>query len=251
MTFANKVILITGGASGIGQAACLAFARAGAHVAVADRQFDGAQATAKMIADNDGRAIAIACDVTRAVDCETMVAQTVAAFGRLDVAFNNAGVGGVLSSVADQREEDWDRTLAVNLKGVWLCMKYEIPALIAAGGGAIVNNASLAGLIGFRNAAAYSASKHGVIGLTRSAALEYARQNIRVNAVCPGFTDTPMVSTMHDISPRILEGTLAISPMRRLGTPDEIAAAVLWLASDAASFVTGQALAVDGGMSAT
>jgi NAD(P)-dependent dehydrogenase (short-subunit alcohol dehydrogenase family) len=249
LDFTGKVVLVTGGGSGIGRAACLAFARAGARVVIADRGRDGAEETARLIEGIGGQSLVLQTDVAHAADCEAMVRSTVTAHDRLDIAFNNAGTGGTLGMTADRSEEDWDLTLAVNLKGVWLSMKYELTQMMAQGGGVIVNNASLSGLVGFRMASAYAASKHGVVGLTRSAALEYARHNIRINAVCPGFTETPMVSQMDAANPRILESTLMLVPMRRLGTPDEIADAVLWLASTASSFVTGQALAVDGGFS--
>jgi NAD(P)-dependent dehydrogenase (short-subunit alcohol dehydrogenase family) len=166
----------------------------------------------------------------------------------LDCAFNNAGVGGVFSGFADKTEAEWETVINVNLKGVWLCMKYELPVMLEQGGGAIVNMASVAGLIGAPRLSIYAASKHGVVGLTKSAALEYARRNIRINAVCPGYTDTPMVQAMIEAVPQMAQGTTNVIPMRRLADPDEIAAAVVWLCSDKASFVTGHALPLDGGM---
>jgi len=183
-------------------------------------------------------------DLTKGAAVEALVRGTVERYGRLDWAVNNAGVGGVMAPTDQQSEAAWDSIMDVNLKGVWLCMKYEIRAMLEQGGGAIVNVASAAGLVGFRYAAPYAASKHGVVGLTRSAALEYARKGIRVNAVCPGFTETPMVAGLGET---MVEATVKAIPMRRLGTPEEIAQAIVWLCSEGASFVTGHALAVDGG----
>jgi NAD(P)-dependent dehydrogenase (short-subunit alcohol dehydrogenase family) len=244
MSFTGKVALVTGGASGIGRAVALALAAAGARVMVSDVNTNGGQETVGLIGEN---AAFYPCDVSQAEQVEALVAETVSSFGRLDYAVNNAGVGGVMTPVDRQDEATWDMTINVNLKGVWLCMKYEIPAMLANGGGAVVNVASAAGLIGFRYNAPYAASKHGVVGLTRSAALEYANKGIRVNAVCPGFTDTPMVDDMKVLNPNMAEATIKAIPMRRLGEPDEIAQAILWLCSDASSFITGHALAVDGG----
>ncbi len=246
----NKVTIVTGGASGIGQAAALAFAREGARVVVADLNPDGGQATVKQIAEAGGDACFVQTNVAVAADVQALVAAAVSTYGRLDCAFNNAGTGRPPAPIHEKPEDFWDAVIAVNLKGVWLCLKYEIPALIAAGGGSIVNMASVAGLIGFPGFSDYSASKHGVIGLTRTAALEYVQQHIRVNAVCPGFTDTPMVAAMVQDSPQMEQQVMRASPMHRLGTPAEIAEAVVWLCSDKASFVTGQALALDGGMTA-
>ncbi len=244
MKLAGKVALVTGGASGIGRASALALAEAGAQVMVSDMNTAGGEETVKLI--GSGAAFCRA-DVASAGDAEALVGATMERFGRLDYAINNAGVGGDMLLTHQREEAIWDLIMNVNLKGVWLCMKYEIPALLAGGGGSIVNIASAAGLIGFRYASAYAASKHGVVGLTRSAALEYARQGIRVNAVCPGFTDTPMVDDVKAASPQMAEATVRSIPMRRLGTPEEIAQAVLWLCSEDSSFVTGHALAIDGG----
>ncbi len=244
MILANRVALVTGGASGIGRAAALALAGAGARVMVSDVNVTGGEETAQMIGD---AARFVRADVSKAAEVETLIRETIAAFGRLDCAVNNAGVGGDMLPTDRREESMWDLVMNVNLKGVWLCMKYELPVMQEQKSGSIVNIASAAGLIGFRYASAYAASKHGVVGLTRSAALEYARQGIRVNAVCPGFTETPMVTDMNEVNPQMVEATVKAIPMRRLGTPEEIAQAVLWLCSDASSFVNGHALAVDGG----
>lgn len=248
MNLQNKVALVTGGGSGIGRATAQAFAREGARVVIADLNAEGGEETARIIASLGGEACFVRTDVTKAAEVEALIRAAVDAYGRLDCAFNNAGIGGSLTRTANRSEEEWDLTMLVNLKGVWLCMKYELLQMEQQGGGAIVNTASAAGLIGFQNASAYSASKHGVIGLTRSAALEYARRNIRVNAVCPGFTQTAMMDEWDTHRPGTAEGVAQFNPMKRLGTPDEIAAAVLWLCDEASSFVTGHALSVDGGV---
>lgn len=245
----DKVILVTGGASGIGRATALLLAREGAKVVVSDVNAALGEATTAEIHAMGGGALFVACDVSKADQTRGLIDTIQAAYGRLDGAFNNAGVGGVMAPIANQDEEAWDATINVNLKGVWLCMKYELPLIGATGGGAIVNMASVAGLVGFPHASAYAASKHGVIGLTKTAALEYAPQNIRVNAVCPGFTATPMVSDMVKYVPAI-ERLTTRNAMRRIGDPHEIAEMVVWLLSDKASFITGQAIAIDGGMTA-
>jgi NAD(P)-dependent dehydrogenase (short-subunit alcohol dehydrogenase family) len=243
----NKIALVTGGSSGIGRAAALAFAREGARVVVSDVNVVGGHETVEQIVAEGSEAIFVEANVASAANVEVLIHATMQAYGRLDCAFNNAGVGGTLASTVDKTEDEWETVMGVNLKGVWLCMKYQIPVMVAQGSGAIVNMASVAGLNGFPNGGIYAASKHGVIGLTRSAALEYARQGIRVNAVCPGYTDTPMVRAMMDAVPQMERVTTSASPMRRLADPAEIAAAVVWLCSDKASFVTGHALPVDGG----
>lgn len=250
MLLQGKVALVTGGASGIGRAAARALAREGAAVVVADINAAGGEETIRPIKAAGGQALFARADVSKAADVESLVAVAIRAFGGLDCAFNNAGIGGTLSRVPDKTEDEWDAVFNINLKGVWLCMKYEIPAMLERGGGAIVNTASLAGLNGFAQGSAYCASKHGVVGLTKSAALEYARQNIRVNAVCPSFIDTPMVREMIEAVPRLEESTRSLSPMRRLGEADEVADAVVWLCSEKASFITGHALPVDGGVTA-
>ena len=244
----GKVALVTGGSSGIGRATAAAFAREGAKVIVADIMEEGSEETLQMVRTAGCEAVFIKADVTRAVDVEAMVKKAIDTYGRLDCAFNNAGVGGEIASIENVKEENWDRVIAVNLKGVWLCMKYEIPYMLSQGSGAIVNTASVAGLIGFPAQAAYVASKHGVVGLTKSAALDYAKSGIRVNAVCPGVVRTPMIGRRLETKPHREAGYIAMEPIGRLGDPREIAEAVVWLCSDAASFVTGHSMAVDGGL---
>ncbi len=246
---AEKVILVTGGASGIGRETALTLAREGARVVVADVNAAQGAATAELIQAAGGGAIFVPCDISKAEQVRALIAATEETYGRLDGAFNNAGIGAPMASIVEQDEAGWDNVLNVNLKGVWLCMKYEIPLLLAGGGGAIVNMASLAGLTGLPNGCAYTASKHGVVGLTRTAALEYASRNIRVNAVCPGFTDTPMVRAMVESSPQSARMTTG-NPMRRIGQAEEVAETVVWLLSHKASFITGQAIAIDGGLTA-
>ncbi|HRQ37087.1 MAG TPA: SDR family oxidoreductase [Chloroflexota bacterium] len=246
----NKVALITGGGSGIGRATAVLFAQEGANVAVADVNLDTAEETVAMITDGGGQAFAFQADVSRADDVQAMVGEVVARYGRLDCAFNNAGIEGLPTRTMDVSEDDFDRIIAVNLKGVWLCLKYELEQMVAQGGGAIVNTASVAGLTGAHSMPAYAASKHGVVGLTRTAAVEYGRKNIRINAVCPSVIETPMVSRGFEAFPQFLEATIRINPMRRLGQADEVARAVLWLCSDAASFTNGAALTIDGGFTA-
>ncbi len=245
----GKVALVTGGGGGIGRAAALAFAREGARVAVADFVAAAARDTVALINAAGGQAITLTGDVTRAKDVRAMLDDTVTAYGRLDCAFNNAGIAPYQvdasgKKTADWSEESFDRMIAVNLKGVWLCMKEEIPRMQSQGGGAIVNTASIAGLIGLVTSSAYVAAKHGVIGLTKTAALEYADAKIRVNAVCPGFIKTQMTEeTMR----RRGEAIIAQIPLRRMGEPAEIAEMVVWLCSDRASYVTGASYNVDGG----
>src|ERR671922_1730584 len=250
-SYAGKVVFVTGGGNGIGRAAALAFARQGASVVVADVSEQGNQETTRMIEEAGGRALAVRCDVTRAEDVKAALDQTIETFGRLDAAFNNAGVEQVPKATADITEEEWNRIIGINLRGVFLCMKYEIPLMLKQGGGAIVNTSSGAGVKGFKDQAAYVAAKHGVVGLTKSAALDYASENIRINVVCPGIIDTPMMDRFGGGTPegkeRELAGAAAAEPIGRAGKPEEIAAAVLWLCSDAASFVTGAAMVVDGG----
>jgi NAD(P)-dependent dehydrogenase (short-subunit alcohol dehydrogenase family) len=247
----GKAALVTGASSGIGRAAAIAFAREGARVLVADVTEEGGHETVKLIKDAGGEAAFTRCDVSRAADADALVATAVKHFGRLDCAYNNAGISGKIARTADETEEGFDRIIAVNLRGVWLCMKYEIIQMMKQEtGGAIVNTASAAGLVGSHGMPAYGASKHGVVGLTKTAALEYARHNIRVNAVCPGVIDTPMVGGMVSLNPRIKDILLSTEPIARMGKPSEIAEAVTWLLSDYASFVTGCAMPVDGAMTA-
>lgn len=243
----GKVALVTGASSGIGRATALAFAREGAKVVVSDVVVDGGNETVRCIKEAGGEAVFIQADVAKAIDVEALIQQTVATYGRLDCAHNNAGISGPIALTADHSEAHWDRVIAINLKGVWLCMKHEIAQMFKQGNGAIVNTASGAGLVGIAGAGAYVASKHGVVGLTKTAALEYAKVGIRVNAVCPGVIQTPMVERLTSRNPNVAEALIAGEPIGRIGKPEEIAEAVVWLCSDAASFVTGHAMAVDGG----
>jgi len=245
----GKAALVTGAGSGIGRATALACAREGAKIIVADIGVEGGEATVSMIKNAGGEATFVPVNVTQAAEVEAMVAAAVSTYGRIDCAHNNAGIEGVFATTADYPEEDWDRVMAVNLKGVWLCMKYEIPQMVQQSGGAIVNTASLAGLVGAKRMPAYVASKHGVAGLTKTAALEYAKSGIRINAVCPGIIHTSMVDRMFlSRRPDLEDRLAAVEPMGRLGKPEEVAEAVVWLCSDAASFVTGHTMTVDGGI---
>lgn len=246
----GKVAIITGAGSGIGRASALAFAREGAKVVVADMVIEGGEETVSLIKQSGGEALFVKTDVSKATEVEALVQRAVAAYGRLDCAYNNAGIEGAGATTAEYPEEMWDRVLAINLTGVWLCLKYEIAQMLKQGGGAIVNTASTAGLVGYPRGSAYVASKHGVVGLTKTAALEYAKAGIRVNAVCPGAIDTPMMGRITDHRPQRAARMAAAEPVGRMGNPTEIAEAVVWLCSDAASFVTGHAMAVDGGMTA-
>jgi len=243
----EQVALITGAGSGIGRAAALAFADEGARVIVSDVQIENGEQTVQEIRARKGEAIFVKADVWKKDDVANLIKQTIERYGRLDFAFNNAGIEGAMATTADCTEENWDRTLAINLKGIWLCMKYELPRMLDRGGGAIVNCSSVAGLVGFPQLPAYVASKHGIVGLTRTAALEYAKQGIRINAVCPGVIHTAMIDRISQQHPETQAQFIAGEPVGRMGTPEEIAASVIWLCSDRASFVTGQALAVDGG----
>jgi NAD(P)-dependent dehydrogenase (short-subunit alcohol dehydrogenase family) len=247
----GKVALVTGGASGIGRATALTFAREGAKLVIADMNEEGGQQTSHMITEKGGEAIFVRTDVSQAVEVQALISQAVETYGRLDCAHNNAGISGFgiagdsYALTAEYPEERWHQVIAVNLTGVWLCMKYELQQMLTQGGGAIVNTASVAGLIGSRGLAAYVASKHGVVGLTKTAALEYAQQGIRVNCVCPGVIQTPM--TARALSDPALQAQITARPMGRVGAPEEVAEAVVWLCSDAASFVTGHTMTVDGG----
>jgi len=244
----GRVALITGGSSGIGRATALAFAREGARVVIGNRRVSEGEETVRRVKAAGGEAMLVRTDVTKAAHIEMLVAKTVETHGRLDCAFNNAGVTGDIARTAQCTEENWDRTMSVNLKGVWLAMKYEILQMLKQGGGVIVNNASVAGLVGMRGGPAYSASKGGVVQLTRTAALEYAKLGIRINAVCPGFVSTPMTEDHTSANPDLEAWMKKVQPMGRLGTPEEVAEAVVWLCSDAASFVTGHPLVLDGGL---
>jgi len=246
--FDGKVVLVTGGGGGIGRASALAFAKAGARVAVVDRDVAAGTETTRLIEATGAKALFIQTDVTQAAQVEAMVAQVVAHFGRLDCAFNNAGIEEEHMRLADCSEDTFDRIMAVNVKGVWLCLKYELAQMLKQGGGAIVNTASVAGLVGAPKMAAYSASKHAVLGLTKSAAVEYGRKNIRVNALCPGVIRTAMFDRAVQADPKVGPAVAQLHPIGRIGEADEVASVVLWLSSDAASFVTGHAHTVDGGM---
>ncbi|MFL6805932.1 MAG: SDR family oxidoreductase [Xanthobacteraceae bacterium] len=246
-SFAGKVAFVTGGANGIGRATALAFAREGADVVVADVSEQGNQETARMIEELGGRALAVRCDVTRTEDVKAALHKGVEAFGHLDFAFNNAGSEQAITATADLREEEWDRIVRANLRSVFLCMKYEIPLMLKQGGGAIVNTSSGAGVKGIAGQAAYCAAKFGIVGLTKAAALDYAKSNIRVNVVCPGIVDTPMMDRFSGGTPDGRERVIAQEPVGRMGKPEEIAAAVVWLSSDAAAFVVGHAMVIDGG----
>ncbi len=244
----NKIALVTGAGSGIGRATALVFAREGAKVMVADIVVEGGQETVQQIEAAGGEAIFVKADVSQAADVEALIMKTVETYGRLDCAFNNAGIEGGVKPTIDCTEEEFDRTIAVNLTGVWLCMKYEIQQMLSQGGGTIVNTASAAGLVGFPGLPDYVASKHGVVGLTKTAALEYAKSGIRVNAVCPGVIQTPMVERGAQLSPGFDELAVSMEPVGRFGQPSEVGEAVVWLCSDAASFVTGIPMQVDGGL---
>ena len=248
ISFKNKVALVTGAGSGLGLATARAFAESGAVVVLADWNEKAARSASEELKAQGHEALAIVCDVADDAQVEAMVQQTVAAFGRLDAAYNNAGVQNILAETADSPRDDFDRVMAINLRGVWSCMKFELQQMRKQGSGAIVNCSSLGGLVGGAERGTYHAAKHGVIGLTKSAALEYAARGIRINAVCPGLIQTPMSDQM--IASGQAEALKAMEksvPMGRVGRPEEIADAVLWLCSEAASYVTGQSISVDGG----
>ena len=246
-SYAGKVAFVTGAGTGIGRVTALAFAREGAGVVVADASEQDNRETARMIEESGGRALAVGCDVTRTEDVKAALDKTVDVFGRLDVAFNNAGVEQEAAATAELAEEEWDRVVDTDLRGVFLCMKHEIPLMLEQGGGAIVNTLSGAGVRGFAGQPAYVAAKHGVIGLTKLAALDHAQQNVRVNAVCPGVIDTEMIRRVTGGTPEGRQAITSQEPVGRSGRTEEIAAAVLWLCSDAASFAIGHAMVVDGG----
>jgi len=246
----GKVALITGAASGIGQSAAFVFAGYGAKLVLADIKGEEGEQVAERIRNEGGEALFVRADVTKAAEVEALIQKVVATYGRIDCAFNNAGTDGDLKPTHECTEEDWDRVLGVNLKGVWLCMKYEITQMLTQGGGAIVNNASVAGLVGMPGAPPYTASKHGVVGITRSAAVEYAKANIRINAVCPGAIQTPLLEAAFETKSVSRDQLMAMQPIGRLGKPQEVAEAAAWLCSDKASLMTGHAMGVDGGYSA-
>jgi NAD(P)-dependent dehydrogenase (short-subunit alcohol dehydrogenase family) len=246
----GKVALITGGSSGIGRAAALLFGREGAKVMVADYNAEGGERTTKSIREAGGVAAFHAADVSNPSEVEALIAKVVETYGRIDCAFNNAGIEGQMSNTAECSIENWNRVIAIDLTSVFLCMKFELAQMIKSGAGSIVNTASVAGILGLANAPAYVAAKHGVAGLTKTAALEFAQKGIRVNAVCPGFIRTPMVERVLDRGVFSEEQIFAAEPMHRMGKPEEIAETVLWLCSDASSFVTGLPMPVDGGYAA-
>src|SRR5208282_5421248 len=243
----GKVGLVTGGTSGIGRETALLFAKAGAKVVVAGRREPEGKETIELVRAAGGDGLFVKADVSKAAEVEALIQKAVERFGRLDIAFNNAGIEGAWVPIIRQSEEDWDRTIDINLKGVWLCLKYEIRQMLKqGGGGAIVNMGSVTGLVGSGAAAAYSASKHGVIGLTKSASLETAKSGIRINAVCPAVVETPMGDRLFS-APAVHRYVLSCHPIGRFGRPAEIAEAVVWMCSDRASFMTGQSLVLDGG----
>lgn len=246
-SYSAKVAFVTGAANGIGRATALAFARDGASVVVADLSEAGSQETVRLIEEFGGRALALRCDVSRAEEVKAALDKTIEAFGRLDFAFNNAGVEQPLTATADLTEDEWERIMRINLRGVFLCMKSQIPLMLKQGGGVIVNTSSGAGVKGFAGQAAYCAAKHGVVGLTKAAALDYASENIRVNAVCPGIISTPMMDRFTGGTAEGEQRVIAQEPIGRMGRAEEIAATVIWLCSDAAAFVIGHAMVVDGG----
>ncbi|REJ83571.1 MAG: short chain dehydrogenase [Bacteroidetes bacterium] len=243
--FKDKVALITGASFGIGRATAIAFANKGAKVVLADWLEN--DEVLKTIQASGAESFFVKCDVSSTSDIQRMIKETHKKFGRLDYAFNNAGIEGVMGNTVECSEENWEKTISINLKGVWNCMKHEIPEILKQGGGAIVNCASIAGLVGYQGLPAYVASKHGVIGLTKTAALEFAKSGIRINAVCPGAIKTPMIDRITGNKKEVEEQFAAMEPIGRLGQPDEVANAVLWLCSIEASFVTGISMAVDGG----
>jgi NAD(P)-dependent dehydrogenase (short-subunit alcohol dehydrogenase family) len=245
--FEGKVALVTGASFGIGRVTAVAFAKRGAKVIVADWIEDKENETIRLIKDTGSDAIFIQCDVSKSEEVSKMIEKTVARFGRLDYAFNNAGIEGATANTHECTQANWDKTIGINLTGVWLCMKNEIPQMLMNKKGVIVNCASVAGLNGFAGLPAYVATKHGVVGLTKSAALEYAKQGIRVNAVCPGVIHTAMIDRITGKDKEVEKQYTAMEPIGRMGNPEEVAEAVVWLCSDAASFVTGIAMPVDGG----
>ncbi|MDZ8054961.1 MAG: SDR family oxidoreductase [Aulosira sp. ZfuVER01] len=249
--FDNKVALITGGNSGIGRAAALAFAQKGAKVVIASRRIQESEETVSLIQNKGGTATFVQTDITQAIQVENLITQTVNNYGRIDYAFNNAGVEEPITSSVEKTEHIWNLIIDTNLKGVWLSMKYQIPQMLKQGGGVIINNSSILGLVALPNVPIYTASKHGVIGLTKSLALEHAQDNIRINCVCPGGIETDLLArNLDNLGEEGKNKFISLHPMGRLGKAEEIANSVIWLCSQAASFVTGQSFAIDGGFTA-
>lgn len=249
-SFDGKVTFVTGGGSGIGRVTAQAFAREGASVAVVGHTPEDNKETVRQIEEAGGQAIAVTCDVTRSVDIESAVQRTIETYGRLDFAFNNAGIEQPVKPILDVTDEEWNRVLDVNLRGIFLCMKHQLPPMLRQGGGVIINTSSGAGVMGIPGQGVYAASKFGLIGLTKSVALDYAAQNIRVNAICPGIIDTPMMDRFTGDTEAGRERVIAQEPVGRMGRPEEIASAVLWMCSDNAAFLVGHALVMDGGQTA-
>lgn len=244
----DKVAVVTGGGSGIGKATALALTREGVRVVIADISETDGENVVKVLRHLGGEALFVRTDVSQSVDVQALINKTIEVYGRLDFAINNAGIEGTSALTAEYTELDWNKVIGVNLTGVWLCMKYEIPPMLDHGGGAIVNVSSILGWVGFVNACAYTASKHGIVGLTKVAAMEYATQGIRVNAVCPAFIATPMLGRAGmTVGSDTYNAAAALHPVKRLGTPEEVAEMIVWLCTDSASFVTGSAMLVDGG----
>jgi len=246
-SFIGKVALVTGGSSGIGRATAIAFAKEGAKVVIGDILTEKGEETVRLIRQGGGDAIFVQVDVSKSTDVKNLIQSCIQTYGKLDCAFNNAGIEGGIAPTADCTEENWDRVIDINLKGQWLCMKYEIPQMLKQGKGAIVNMASVAGLVAVQGLPAYCASKGGIIQLTKAAALEYAKAGIRINVVCPGLIETPLAERVINFIPEYGAQVIAGHPLGRMGFPREVADAVVWLCSDAASFITGHALAIDGG----